>query len=232
MSKAPDAQVESLLKSIIEYTGKYKGTAAKSVQDDTLLLMIWLDHIRKNISNKHCDRLLDHIRCAVVESAGCISLGLVRPAIFSMRTQIELGAAWIYYNDHPIEWVDVEINIDRYPMRSFFMKYLNDLGGNFSDRMKILMKHRARSKEDLYGLLSVHVHSTSKFAAPIVNDLASLVQKNALCLECVQLQKDVAEYLFDLFSSWYADRWHDYPNEVKDAISQRLSRPQLRDFCK
>jgi AAA domain len=85
--------------------------------------------------------------------------------------------------------------------------------------------------EDPYGLPSTHVHGTAITAAPAVGEMATLAQREATCNDCVKLQRDIAEYLTDVFAAWYADRWHDFPDEIKAQLTVRLPGKLLSEFC-
>lgn len=181
--------------------------------------------------NKNSVRLLNAVQGAIIESAGCLTLGLVRPAIFSIRIQLELLVAWVYFEDHAVEWSRVESGKD-FPMRSFYLRYMHENGHEFSGRMKLLEAKMARKKEDPYGILSIFVHSTSPYSAPQIGPLAALVFSSAKCDECVELQKDVAEYLTDILASWHASKWHDLPEPIRLNMAARLTPKELSTFCK
>jgi hypothetical protein len=89
--------VDSHLKAFGEQTvGEMEGAAA--------ILVVWVHYLSCSKSRGVCDSLLDGTIACLREATACLALGLVRPAIFAIRTQLELTLAWIYYNDHHIEW--------------------------------------------------------------------------------------------------------------------------------
>ena len=187
--------------------------------------------MRSSVSGKAADRLLDATQATCIEVAGCLSIGFVRPAVFSIRLQLEFLLAWIYFNDHPIEWQHSEKNLDDYPLRAVNLKYLRSFGSRFSERFTLLSKCKKRHDDDPYGLLSVHAHGISAAAAPSIGELSTLVLTKKRCDECVELQSDVAEYLTDVLAAWYADRWHDFPADIKDHLKSRLTPGTLKAFC-
>jgi hypothetical protein len=232
MSSSEDAQVDKLLASVTAHSSKSKGKYLADCISATSLLLTWISHLRTSISREVCDRLLDAAQATAIEAAGCVSLGLVRPAIFSIRSQLELILAWIYFNDHPVEWRQVENIREDYPMRASNLKYMRSYSARFQERFALLAKSKVRKNEDPYGLLSIHVHSTAVAAAPAIGDLASLVKPNNICEECIELQKEVAEYLTDVLAAWYAGHWHDFPDEIKAHLKKRLTTKLLPEFCK
>jgi hypothetical protein len=198
----------------------------------THLLLVWLSYLRTTVSRRTADTLLDTSQGALIEIAGCLSLGLVRPAIFSIRAQFELLLAWIYFNDHPIEWSNFEKTGRDYPLRGVLISYFRNNDDRFSERFRLLLRKRERQTEDPYNILSLHVHSISPSLGPTVGPLSSLVQPESVCDEALTLLAEVIEYLTDTLASWYADRWYDFPREITEAIETRLTAVELAEFCR
>jgi hypothetical protein len=71
-------------------------------------------------------------------------LGFGRPALFSMRAQFELVLAWIYFNDHPVEWRQFETQGEDFPLRAALIKYINgsDCGSSKPDPARVHTVHR------------------------------------------------------------------------------------------
>lgn len=226
-----DTQVKALIVAVSNHSGKNLGKYLTDTNAASEVLLSWLSYLRNNVSTGRVDELLDGSQAAIIEVAGCLSLGLVRPAIFSMRAQLEILLAWIYFNDHLVEWRSVFDGERDHPLRGQFLKYMKDYSGRFSKRFDILSKNRQRKNEDPYRILSIHVHCTSTFALPNIGPLSSLVKSDVECTECVQLQGEVAEYLTDILASWYADRWQDLPLNVQESIEKRLNPAKLKIFC-
>ena len=232
MAKSSDAIVKDLQTAVNIHCEKNRGKYLDECIAATEILMVWMGYLHVTVSKTVADRLLNAAQATIIEVAGSISLGLVRPAIFSIRSQLELLLAWVYFNDHPVEWNNFEKTGRDFPMRAVIVKYLHANGDRFSDRLKILNKVRARKEEDPYGLLSIYVHSISAAAGPLVGQLSTIVQNDDRCRECVTLQKEVAEYLTDILAAWYADRWLDFPPAIKAHLQKRLLPAQLKEFCR
>jgi hypothetical protein len=97
-------QINRLSKAVNASIGTNGVTRIEQMHDACALLLNWIEHLRQSEVTGTCDEMLLGIRPASVEIAGCISLGLVRPAIFAMRGQIDLALAWLFYKDHRVEW--------------------------------------------------------------------------------------------------------------------------------
>ena len=228
----PDASAAQLHKTLNVRATTTKGHFVSEVSSAAHPLLVWLQFLRTTISRKIADSLLDAVQASMIEVAASLTLGLVRPAIFSMRVQHELLLAWVYYNDHHVEWGHRERTNEEFITRAVAIKFLRDNDRRFDERFKLLQSKKKRPMDDPYGLLSIHVHTTSHYAAPSVGPLESVVKSLSDCEECVELQKSVAEYLCDVLAAWYASRWHDFPTEISNAIKSRLNTKDLKDFAK
>jgi hypothetical protein len=195
------------------------------------LLLCWCAHLRESHSKNVCDELIDGVVGSVQEVAVSLSLGLVRSAIFSLRSQIELMLAWIYYNDHAVEWASVQRHPSKFQMRSTFITYFKNNSDKFEKRLVQLDTQAGRGKdEDLYAILSTHVHSTSIAATPKIEPLQNLIRSSDKCDQCVEMQRAVSEYLSDVMISWNAQHWHDLPHAIKSNIQNRFDSAGLKSL--
>jgi hypothetical protein len=191
-----------------------------------------MTYLRSTISRNIADSLLDSAQGTIIEMAGYLSLGLVRAAIFSTRAQLELTLAWVYLNDHPVEWSYFQNTGRDYPSRANLLSYFRNNNERFQERQRILSRNRRRKTEDPYGLLSIHVHTISPSGSPTIGPLSALVQSESVCNEALELVSEVTEYLADILIAWYANHWHDLPPEATVDISRRLTAPELAEFCR
>lgn len=202
----------------------------KEMESAAANLVLWAHYLSSSKSREVCDSLLDGTIACVREAAACLAMGLVRPAIFAIRTQLELTLAWIYYNDHHIEWNGVREHPNNFKMRAEYLKYLRDNSPSFEDRRLFLEKVRVRKLADPYGVLSSHVHSTSDASTPKNQDLSGIVESDKRCSEGVELQREVAEYVSDALAAWFADSWMDFPEPIRTHIEGRLGEQGLKKF--
>jgi hypothetical protein len=226
-----EQQVADLVAAVSSHAAKCKAKFLTETIQTTRLLLVWVDYLRSTVSRGFADRLLDATQGAIIEAAGCLSLGLVRSAVFSIRAQMELLLAWIYYNDHPVEWAHFDKTGKDYLLRAALLSYIRNNNEQFGDRFRILAKKRERKIEDPYGVLSVHVHSISPFLGPTVGPLTHLVRSEATCEEAIVLLGEVAEYVTDAFACWYVARWHDFPADVIADLTKRMTKKELKEFC-
>ncbi|MNQ68092.1 hypothetical protein D3C85_826370 [compost metagenome] len=219
---------KSAISNVIDLNGDIY---LKGVSQSASTHVVWLHHIKANLSTGVADRLIDSSISSLKEVGGCLSLGLVRPALFAMRTELELALSWVFFNDHPVEWSHIEKYPEDYPLRATNIKYMKAYNSRYDSRMSLLEKAKIRPVSDPYGLLSAYVHGTSAHAAPATSDLCDIVMSKNSLDDCVKLQASVSEYISDVFASWFADTWHDWPEEAKANVSGRLSDAQLKAFC-
>jgi hypothetical protein len=196
------------------------------------LLVAWTNYCAGASANTSAKVLLDGAQAAAREAAGCVALGLARPALFSLRAQIDMMMAWLFYRDHPVEWRHAERTAGDAKLRADVVKYLNTFIPRFKERFAILLSRRTRRSEEPYGILSAHVHSLTPTTVPRLSGLQSLVATKTLLNECVAIQADVNEYLSDTLVAVYATMWSDLPDVVRAGVRSRLSAPQLKDLTR
>ncbi len=195
------------------------------------LTVAWLGYLRNAQRNGTANELLDGFQASLIETAGCLALGLVRPALFSMRAQVDILLAWLYFRDHRVEWEHLELTGEKFHLVSEVMKYLKTYDRRFQQRLGLLRTRRAQGQEDPYRLLSAHVHSQNSATLPPLVRIEQLVQSGARCLECVGLQEEISEYLSDVLTCWFVGQWADLPGAIKESIVSRIGPKKLKELC-
>jgi hypothetical protein len=128
-----------------------------------------------------------------------------------MRLNLEQFLAWLFFNDHAIEWAAVSAGAADFPMRKQNLDYLRRYGKRFGERMDLLAKHKTRQHDDPYQTLSHFVHGSALGALPSFIKLDSVVHAAADAENCVNLQRSTSEYLSDIATCWLILNWHDFP---------------------
>jgi hypothetical protein len=227
-----EAQVKALEAATTRHASSHGSGLARLAAETSKLLLAWLHYLRASSPKTEASVLLDGAQAAVIEVVGCLALGLVRPAVFSLRAQADMALSWLYFKDHPVEWRALQLTGEHYQMKTSVWNYLNSYVPRFKERFKLLADDRARQVEDPYKALSAHVHGQGPGTIPVVGDLENLVGTLSKCRECVEAQKDVAEYLNDIFLSCMAQKWPDLPPTIRDQTKKRLSASKLKDLCR
>ncbi|MCB0360285.1 MAG: hypothetical protein KDD44_11640, partial [Bdellovibrionales bacterium] len=157
---------------------------SSSVESNSALLVHWLAYLSNYHKTGVADGLLDAVASSIRETAGTLSLGLVRPSLFSLRGQIDLLLGWLYFKDHSVEWLHVNQTGDGFKLKKELLQYLEQHTLRFAARFGILRAIKSRKEVDPYRLLSAHIHAQSVPLLPVVQDLSDLVRPEAACIEC------------------------------------------------
>lgn len=194
-------------------------------------LLLWLGYLKEIEKDNSANCLLEGAASAIREAAACIALGLVRPALNSLRLQIDLFLAWLYFKDHKIEWERVQSKGDGFKLKHEIVKYLTDNFDAFPRRYGVLEAIRKRREKEPYRLLSAHVHGQSEPALPKIESPADVVASISLQDEAIALQKECSEYIGDILYSLYSDNWHALPSNLHPALIARFkTKPQQAEF--
>lgn len=216
-------QVEELSARSAAFSGKHGEDVVVLFQRECKLLIEWLSYLGTSQRTNVADTLIDGASSSIRESAACLAMGLVRPALFSLRTQIDLILAWLYFKDHPIEWRTVNEFGEGFKLKREILDYLSEHYKGFSSRFTVLKEVASRKTDDPYRLLSAHVHAQSVPALPVATNLVDVVRDEALCIECTVMAREVCEYTSDLLSCVYGSKWAAIPTTIRTTIETRLA---------
>ena len=203
---------------------------SRGMQVEAQILLDWLNYLRQSETTNVADGLLDGTQGAIVEAMGCLALGLARPALSSLRSEIDMVLAWLYFKDHKVEWNHLRDTGKGFRTKTDVLSYISDHWPGFQTRFKLLAQGHTREEEDPYRLLSAHIHGQTEFTTPRVAPLVDLVVDAGLSGECVKLQHDVTEYVGDVLLALYGDKWAALPNSVKSGLKGRLNAKQRKVF--
>ena len=203
-------------------------TVSAQVEEQSKLLVHWLAYLSAFQRTNVADSLLDAASSSIREVAGLLSLGFARPALFSLRGQIDLLLAWLYFKDHGIEWSHVNETADGFKLKKELLQYLEQHVPKFGLRMGILRETKTRRELDPYRLLSAHIHAQSNPVLPVVVELKDLVRAEAICIECAQMAFEVSEYLNDVYLAVFLSNWASLPVPIQTAMSARFQSTEQR----
>lgn len=204
-------------------------TVVTKAEAASQLEMLWLQHLSKTQLTGTADCLLDGTASAIREAVACVALGLVRPALNSLRLQIDLTLGWLYFKDHPVEWARVQTTGDGFKLKTDLLKYMGESYDRFSARFAILRECKTRTQDDPYRLLSAHVHGQSQYVLPQVQLPADIVASVQAQDEALQLQQECAEFINDILWAVYAARWASLPGDLLSALDRRFKTPVQRE---
>lgn len=222
MSNQTLIQVAGLATRALNFSTRSGAAVVQSYQNESKLLILWLGFLSSTQKTQNADALLDGACSAVREVAACLSLGMIRPALFSLRTQIDLVLGWIYFKDHPIEWNTVNAQGDGYLMKREVLEYIQANYVGFRERFSVLKEVATRKTDEPYRLLSAHVHAQSTPALPATINLSDVISEEASCIECSRMSNEVSEYLNDVLCAVYASNWIALPSDIQASAMARL----------
>lgn len=224
-------QVSALIQATSDFGNNYGVALSQEIENNSLLLLAWIEYLHKFHITGTANELLSAIHSSIMETASCISLGLVRPALFSMRSQIDLALFWLYFKDHSVEWDHVNKTGDGFKLKKEILEYLRTHDKGFDNRYGILKLISTRHEVDTYRLLSAHIHGQSKPVLPATTQLQDVVRDITICNECAVVAKETAEYINDIMISVYANKWQSLPELITTSTEQRfLSQAQKKQF--
>ena len=229
MSDELEENVKALVAAASKHGERGGLSVARAMRTEAAVLLDWLGYLRESEVTGVADTLLDGTQGAIGEAVACLTLGLVRPALSSLRAEIDMVLGWLYFKDHRVEWNNLRDTGRGFQTRAQVLDYLGNHWPQFRTRLALLDQCSNR-KEDPYRILSAHIHGQTDFTSPNVSPLADLVADERLCMECVTLQHDVAEYIGDVLTAIYGDRWASLPDVAQRGLNRRLTNKQRAKF--
>nr|WP_314901233.1 hypothetical protein [uncultured Deefgea sp.] len=223
-------QVVQLRDSMNNFIDSNGVELVKALEDGISLLIDWVNFLESFKKTGTADELLAAVASTIRETAACIALGLVRPAMFSMRTQIDLILAWLYFKDHPVEWRVVNKTGDGFKLKKELFDYLTNTVDGFAARYGILKQTSTRSEVDTYRLLSAHIHGQSSLVLPVIDNLTDAICSRAMCDEAILLIKELSEYVGDVLYSVYASEYAVLPGITQSIKKRFQSGKQQTEF--
>lgn len=223
-------QSTELLASVSAHANANAAALCEQMNSAAVPLLVWVQYLLKYKATGTANSLLDALASAVRETAGCVALGLVRPTLFSLRGQIDLALAWLFYKDHPIEWAHVNETGKNFSLKSDLEDYLATYVPRFRERLKALRSVSKHGDIDPYRLLSAHVHGQSQSVLSTTANLKEMVGKKAQVAECVKAQAVVTEYLGDVLFCAYFKIVSSLPTSLVKEIDARFVSPEQKTW--
>lgn len=224
MSEDVEVALKELATSAADNCLKLGAAHVQGMQAAAHPLLLWLDYLEKSQLTGHANVLVEGARSAVNEGAACLSLGLVRSAIMSIRLQIDLALAWVYFKDHHVEWGRVQATGDGFKTKKDLLDYFKEHAG-FSTRFGLLKECITRAEVEPYRLLSAHIHAQSEYVVPRVAAPCDIVASPTLQADVIKLQRETSEYISDVYWSLYAEKWPSLPPLLRDQLDARFKTP-------
>ena len=153
-------------------------------------LLIWVDFLQAGMPDCSGKALLNGARASMLETIAYIGLGLGRAAILSMRTQIDLLLGFSYFFDHPREWATVNATGNGFKLKGDIIKYHQEKIG-FKNKLTMIEAHETYSLNEVYRILSAHIHGQSPHTLPKAGNFDELLKTPTFCDSLTELQEQV-----------------------------------------
>jgi len=185
----------------------------------------WLRHFYEfGTPSNASTSLLDAAHSAAIEVTSSVACGLVRPAIFSLRSHYEFFFMYLFYKDHPVEWSSLQNGNEWVRLPKELKTYLRQYYPWSETRLKKLNDVKSRKEDDPYFVLSAFVHGGKLQTLP----KARLPKETCFALETVKqmpnLIADISEYLSDVATSVYSGNFLGLPPAVKTNLTTRFAK--------
>ncbi|MFP1778780.1 hypothetical protein ACLEEB_05540 [Lonsdalea quercina] len=233
MNSETGDRIERLLNKINKFSVGDTCCFSNEINNSFHELTCWINYLDRNFKTGVADELLKAIASCMRECVAYISLGLVKPIIFNCRTIIDLSLAWFFFKDHKIEWKYLNENGDGYKLKKELLDYIQKINPSYNRRIGILNSITYRTVNDVYRLLSAHIHAQSTHVLPVIRDLDEIVSNEGVCKEVICLAYETSEYVTDIFMAIYTSEWHSLPDSIKKTMLARFkSEKQKEEFFK
>ena len=185
-------------------------------------LVEWLGYFRA-LSSGCADELIEGTQASLVEATAYVTLGLARAALGAIRREIELLLAYTYFRDHPVEWEQVKLTGEGFMLLSAIQKYHREVNGSVASRLDIINRGVPSYKlNDIYGILSAHIHGQSPYSVPRPGILSSVVFSENVLTEVVEMQREVAKAISRYLVAVYAENWPDLPSRIVTEVARQV----------
>ncbi|RYZ80605.1 MAG: hypothetical protein EOP06_25015 [Proteobacteria bacterium] len=215
-------QVESLNEKASEFCVSHGQEIVRKISFQSAQTTLWLPFLNNYCRTGVADELLDGLHSSLMEAAACAAIGFIRPALFSMRTEIDLALGWLFFKDHRVEWATVNATGDGFRLKKEIFEYLDRNYIGFTSRFGILKQIITRRETDTYRLLSAHIHAQSAITMPTSKSLRDVVKSPELGLQCGDMAHEVDEYINDLFICAFANNWSVLPPQILASLNSRF----------
>ena len=208
--------------SVDAFSTSHGKAMSLAIEKKSALLTVWVQYISSYHLTGTADELIQAVGSSVREAAGSLSLGLLRQTLFSLRGQIDLLLAWLYFKDHAVEWEHANLTADGFKMKREILLYIEAHTPKFGAKFGILKNIALRAEVDPYRLLSAHIHAQSGPVLPAIVNLKDMVKTVAQCEECTEAAFAVSEYLSDILLAIHLPNWHSLPTAIQVAAKARF----------
>ena len=203
---------------------------ATKIAGSSRRVVCWIEWLKAQNHGCECGALLAGSRSAIRETIFYSSLGLGRAAIGSLRCQIDLVLAFTYFCSHPIEWNRVVSTGEGFLLRSEVYDFHRTHIPKFGAKLTQLEQSSGVSLENIYHVLSAHIHAQSPLTLPKASPLSDLVLDSTRMASIIDLQDKVDRALSNFLFATHWVKWPEIPTAIVTEARGLLTTKQQAEF--
>ena len=225
-------QIQELLKSLNDTSVILVPVIGKEASEACTSILLWINYLRSIHQNRAAIELLNGTESALIEACAYCCLGLGRAAVAAIRTQVDLLLGYTFFRDHPVEWKTLHESGEGYRLFSKIIKYHGEIDQNFKNRLDIINKVVIPTNQELYRIMSAHIHAQSTFTIPSFSKMEDLVLDQVKIESIIKLQQETSKALSALLLAIYGKNWINLPPELYLPIRSQMTKKQISIFFK
>jgi hypothetical protein len=223
-------QIQELLETLKNSSGILVPAIGKEATEAGASILSWVNYLKLIHNNHSAIELLDGTESALVESCAYCCLGLGRASIVSIRTQVDLLLSYTYFRDHPKEWKRVQDRGEGFVLFAGIIKHHGEMDTDFNKRHEMVKQVVKPNLEELYGVMSAHIHAQSALTVPTSHKMKDIVLKKDKMVTILDLQQKTSLALSATLLAIYSKNWRDLPPELYKSTHSLMSRKQATIF--
>ena len=223
-------QIQDLLKTLNDTSVILVPSIGKEASEAGTSILLWINYLRSVHHNRAAIELLNGTESALIESCAYCCLGLGRAAIAAIRTQVDLLLGYTFFRDHPVEWKTLHESSEDYRLFSKIIKYHGEVDPHFKNRLDIINKIVIPTNQELYRVMSAHIHAQSTFTIPSFTKMEDLVLDQVKIESIIKLQQETSKALSALLLAIYGKNWINLPPKLYLPLRSQMTKNQISIF--
>lgn len=189
-------------------------------------LLDWLTWLQIRFPDASAIELVAATRASLLEACAYSSLGLARAAISALRTSVDTILSFTYFSEHHVEWDIVNDTGNGFMLRSHIDAYHKNRSPLFGRRIDLLNRLSDKSLNDLYRIMSAHIHAQSLLTIPRAGRFEDLVANSDVLDSLSELQGETVRATSDYLAAVYATDVMTLPDRCRHRLARTLNAKQ------
>ena len=195
---------------------------AQECKQHLLLSSSWIELGLLDTSPQSPVEILRGANAAAIEAISFIALGLLRPAVLSLRSHFELSLMYTFYCTHPIEWNSAKNYQTEHKLPKAIKTYLANHYSSYTKRWNELEKRKDGEFDDCYKILSSVAHGSALNSISTAINPVELIENQETLNQAPKIFYATAEMISDIYVSHSISNWISLPSIVRTNVSGRF----------